>query len=73
MSEKAFNHAASPKITKKLHLLAQKPGIDLGNPWVTLRDANAQNEDKCCIRSYLLLVTCYLLLVTLEKLEMTTG
>ncbi|NES20012.1 MAG: hypothetical protein F6K41_14050 [Symploca sp. SIO3E6] len=44
MSDKAFNHAGNHKSPKKLHLLAQKPGIYLGNPWVTLGDADAQNS-----------------------------
>ena len=35
----------------------------MGNPWVSLGDASAPNEDKCFIPSYLLLFTCYFLLI----------
>ncbi|NES18922.1 MAG: hypothetical protein F6K41_08335 [Symploca sp. SIO3E6] len=38
-----FQAFAIQKSPRKLHLLAQKPGIDPENPWVTLEDANAQN------------------------------
>ncbi|NES22788.1 MAG: hypothetical protein F6K41_28680 [Symploca sp. SIO3E6] len=43
MLDKRFKHLQAKKVLWKLHLFAQKPGIDLGNPWVTLGDANAQN------------------------------
>ncbi len=58
-----FKHFCALGVPWKLYRWAHFPCTFMGNPWVTLGNTSAQNEDKCLIPSDLLLFTCYLLLI----------